>query len=257
MAIRQPAPVRERRAPVANDGAIPPIWHEALWPAEWLSLRMSSVYRGAGIPRGDGSPVVLVPGFLCSDSIMVELYAWLDRVGYKPYLSQIGVNADCPGATAQRLTKTVERAHAETGRTVRLVGHSLGGIIARKVTLQQPGLVSQLIYLGAPIQGVHAHPAIAVAAGMLMGARTLAGSRDGCLTSHCRCGLADDVRRPLPASVEHAAIYTRGDGVVDWHDAQERDPSRNHEVGGTHIGLVYNPRAYRVLGHLLAGAPVV
>jgi hypothetical protein len=56
----------------------------------------------------------------------------------------------------------------------------------------------------------------------------------------------------MPHGVEHASIYTRADGVVDWHDSQETDIRLNHEVGGTHIGLVYNPRAYRVIGQLLA-----
>jgi hypothetical protein len=64
-----------------------------------------------------------------------------------------------------------------------------------------------------------------------------------------------DSEKSLPRSIHHAAIYSRGDGVVDWHESVERDSRRNYEVGGTHIGLVYNPRAYRVLGDLLSQAP--
>jgi pimeloyl-ACP methyl ester carboxylesterase len=167
-------------------------------------------------------------------------------------MSGIGLNIDCPTETAKRLTRTVRRAHQETGRRVRIIGHSLGGMIGRRVALQSPQMVSQVVYMGTPIQAVHAHPAVVAAAVTLMGARSVI-SGDECLRAGCKCDFTADARRPLPASVQHAAIYTRGDGVVDWHDACERDPRRNHEVGGTHIGLVCNPRAYKALGNLLAG----
>lgn len=230
----------------------PPLWRESLWPVEWMSLRMSSVYYGAGVPAGDGSPVVVVPGFLCSDHIMFEMYSWLRRVGYRPYFSGVGVNASCPAKTAARLQKTIARVHRETGRRVRLVGHSLGGIIARQACIERPDMVSQLVYMGSPIRAVHTHPAVVMAATALSTARSFLGDR--CLTSDCECEPILEARQPLPSTVHHASIYTRKDGVVDWQDARERNPWLNHEVGGTHIGLVYNPRAYRALGDLLAEA---
>jgi triacylglycerol lipase len=231
---------------------VPPIWREAFWPADWIALRLSPVYHGYGVPKGDGSPVVVVPVFLCSDAIMLEMHGWLGRVGYEPYLSGIGRNIDCPNASARRLLTTVVRAYTETGRKVRIVGHSLGGLVGRAVAQERPELVSQLIYMGSPIQGVHAHPAVTATATMLLTARSFMGG--GCIEAGCRCGCSQE-DRPLPAGISHAAIYTRADGVVDWHDARERDSRRNHEVGGTHIGLVYNSRASEVLGRLLARAP--
>lgn len=239
------------RTPVTtHTDAIPPIWREAFWPADWLSLRLSSVYRGSRIPRGDGGAVVVVPGFMCTDAIMAELHGWLRRIGYQPYLSNIGLNIDCPTATAARLQETVERAHSDTGRRVRVIGHSLGGLVGRRVAIDRPEMVSQLVYLGSPIRAVHAHPAITATAAMLAGARSMVGMGN-CLSSNCACRIEDDVEAPLADHIHHAAIYTRGDGVVAWNDAREDDSERNHEVGGTHIGLVYNPRAYAVLGELL------
>jgi pimeloyl-ACP methyl ester carboxylesterase len=189
---------------------------------------------------------------MSGDAVMYEMYAWLGRIGYRPYLSGIALNAGCPGATARKLVKVVERAHDETGERVKIVGHSLGGLLGRRVTLLRPDMVSQLVYLGSPIRAMHAHPMVTAAAAVAVGLRALMRSGDRCLTSACGCGLIEDTRRSLPPGVDHAAIYTRGDGVVDWHDSRERDPRRNFEVGGTHVGLVYNPRAYRVLGELLA-----
>ena len=206
---------------------IPPIWREAFWPADWLSLRHSAVYQGYGVPRGDGGPVVVVPGFLCSDAMMYEMYAWLGRIGYRPYLSGIGPNVDCPSATSGRLAVTVERAHVETSRRVRIVGHSLGGIVGRRVALAVPEMVSQLVFLGSPIRGVHAHPAIVATAAVLAASRSLIGA-DHCIRAGCSCRFGEDESGALPGHIHHAAIYTRSDGVVDWHEAQEPDAARNH-----------------------------
>jgi triacylglycerol lipase len=253
---RTRAPLRTARRVAQDDPhATPPIWQESLWPVDWLSLRLSPVYYGLGVPHGDGSAVVLVPGFLGTDAYLFELYLWLQRIGYRPYMSGIGLNAECPGRLTRRLVKTLERAHGETGRRARVVGHSLGGLIARRACLQRPDVASQLVYLGSPLQAVRAHPAVAATATLLRTAMgIMSAERADCLTDSCPCAFTKDVGQELPETVDHAAIYTRADGVVDWHDSREFDPQLNHEVGGTHVGLVYNSRAYAVLADLLAGA---
>lgn len=250
MAVRTAEPRVREQSYVQVAASIPPIWREPFAVLEWASLRVSPVYYGHGVPRGDGGPVVVVPGFLCSDAIMAEMHAWLGRIGYRPYLSGVGVNATCPAVTSRKLMQTVRRASEETGRRVRIVGHSLGGMLGRRVAMQRPELVSQLVYLGTPIQAVHAHPAIVAAADILGEARSIVkGQR--CLAG-CGCNVANDAGATMPAGVDHAAIYTRSDGVLDWRDARETDPERNFEVRGTHLGLVCNQQAFRVLGSLLA-----
>ena len=248
---RQPRPIdRDQRGPF--------IWREALWGLDWLSLRLSPVYLGIGIPHGDGSPVVLVPGFLTTDAYLVEIYFWLQRIGYDPHLSGIGVNADCVHALTQRLENTVDHVHAHTGRPVRIIGHSLGGSLARRVALQRPEIVAQLISLAAPIQSLEAHPAITATA-RLVTASVSHPQPEGVIRaagSHlleCAC-MADHCVPSPPSSVLRAALYTRSDGVIDWRNCLEPDPSLNYEVGGTHIGLVFNPHAYRVIANLLAQA---
>jgi pimeloyl-ACP methyl ester carboxylesterase len=244
-------PVKAPKLSVQMADATLPMWQESMWVMEWFSLRTSSIYRGAGVRPGNGDPVVVVPGFMCTDHVLYEMYGWLRRIGYEPHLSGIGLNVNCPRTSAERLERTVARVHRKTGRRVRIVGHSLGGLIGRHVALERPDLVSQVVYMGSPIQMVRAHPMVVAAAVALVGTRSII-SGDHCLRAGCECDFTADARRPLPSSVQHAAIYTRGDGVVDWHDAREKDPRRNHEVGGTHVGLVFNPRAYRVLGDILA-----
>src|ERR1700746_3180273 len=107
-------------------------WTEALFAAEILLLHATPVYYGLGVPPGDGSAVIIIPGFLGTDLYLMELHGWLGRIGYRPYFSGIGVNADCPNLLIQRhLNETIARARAQTGQRIHLIGHSLGGVIAR------------------------------------------------------------------------------------------------------------------------------
>ncbi|HUF54289.1 MAG TPA: hypothetical protein VMR52_11020 [Dehalococcoidia bacterium] len=229
-----------------------PLWLESMWTMDWLSLRLSPVYRGEGLPNGDGSAVITVPGFMCHDALMLEMNGWLRRLGYRPYLSGIGINANCPDVLAERLEATVRRAYGETGKPVRIIGHSLGGMIGKRVAIQQPQMVSQLIFLGTPLQAIHAHPQILAAGTLMMAMRSLVQGREcRCFTPQCECGFTEDMDAQVPKNVRHAAIFTRHDGVVDWHDAQETHPRLNHEVGGTHLGLPYNARAYYAIAHIL------
>jgi len=240
--------------PVTEAAAMPPIWKESLWPMDWLALRLSPVYFGHGVPHGDGSAVVLVPGFMAADAFLFEMHGWLRRIGYRPYMSGIGLHAECPGRSTDRLIETVERAQAETGRRVRIVGHSLGGIIGRRVCLERPELISQLVYLGSPLQALHAHPVVTAAVALVrLALTTLAADPPDCLSERCNCGFLRGLLQPLSKSIHHAAIFTRSDGIVDWRDALETDARLNYEVKGTHTGLVCNAGAYRALAELLAG----
>ena len=240
----------------------PFIWREALFGLDWLSLRLSPVYLGIGVPRGDGSPIVLVPGLFSVGVHMLEMYLWLRRIGYSPFLSSVGINVDCMQALTQWLENTVVDVHAKTGEPVRLIGHSLGGFVARRVAMRRPEIVSQLISLGVPIRAMEAHPAI-MAATRFLGksvepywpAEAGAGRGPGvCYTERCEC-LAGQPQVPcLPPSVHRASLYSRSDGVIPWRNCLEPEPTLNYEVGGSHIGLVFNPRVYRIVAGLLAEA---
>ena len=74
---------------------------------EVLLLHASPAYYGAGVPAGDGSGVVVIPGFLGTDLYLMEMYAWLARLGYKAYFSRIGLNAECPNLLIKRRLRFV------------------------------------------------------------------------------------------------------------------------------------------------------
>jgi len=231
-------------------------WTEALVAAEVLLLHATPVFYGFGVPKGDGSAVVVIPGFLGTDVYLMELHAWLQRIGYRPYFSGIGLNAECPNLLIQRrLNETVEKACKETGRKIHVIGHSLGGIIARSLANQRSDVVASVIMLGAPFRGTVVHRSVLKAAETVR-LRILDEHGPGvlpeCYTGRCTCNFIDSLKRDVPDSVLETAVYTRDDGVVDWKYCMTRNPAVDFEVPGTHIGLAFNPSVYSIIAERLA-----
>ena len=247
-----------KHTPQANSRIDFSPWTEALFAAEILLLHATPIYYGFGIPHGDDSGVVIIPGFLGTDLYLMELHGWLGRIGYRPYFSGIGINADCPNLLIQRhLNETIERARAETGRKIHLIGHSLGGVIARSVAGQRPRDVASVITLASPIRGTVTsrtvlHAAEAVRLRILQ--EHGRGVLPACYTGRCTCSFVDSLKRDIPDSMLQTAIYTRHDGIVNWRYCMTMEPGADFEVPGTHIGMAFNASAYAIVAERLAKA---
>jgi pimeloyl-ACP methyl ester carboxylesterase len=220
-------------------------------------LRVSPVYWGFSIPRGDGSAVVVIPAFLLTDLYLTEFRSWINRIGYKAYYSGIGVNAECPNLLIQyKLSQTIEKAYKETGRRVHLVGHSLGGVIARATAAQMPDRIASVITMGSPFRGVSVHHSVLRAAQLVRG-QILERHGDNvlpaCYTAGCTCNFLESLVVKLPKSVSETAIYTKSDGIVDWKVCRTGKADVDFEVSATHIGMAFNPIVFDVVAHRLAG----
>jgi len=234
-----------------------PIWFESLVGVDWTLLHLAPVYYGFGAPKGDGSPTVVVPGFLGSDIYLYELHLWLSRIGYKSYLSNIGWNADCLNTLAEKLIVTIKKAHRETGKKVNLIGHSLGGVLSRSVTIQYPELIQSVITLASPFRGVRSHPGVVE---MTERIRARIFQKEDkteyplCFTGHCDCPAVKSLQKGLPEEMKKTAIYTKSDGIVHWKSCISRKSENNFEVTGTHIGLVFNFQVYKLIAKRLANS---
>lgn len=249
----QPSSVVDCEIPVT--AAVVPIQHELLWGLEWIALRASKVYRGDGVPRGHGEPVIVVPGFLGSYRGLHELTDWLARIGYAVSDPGFERNIACPDTLLERLKRRIADESAASGRPVSLVGHSLGGSLARAAAARMPDHIEQVITLGSPLREMRAHPLVTELAHLLSAFapsphRPHAGHEHGVT---CTCELADALGQPPLPGVRRTAIFSRQDGVVDWRTSMEGDADVDVEVRGTHLGMVVNAAAYEAIARVLAG----
>jgi triacylglycerol lipase len=241
----------EQGAPAAGAArttvrARPPLWVEQQAALELAELFVSPVFYGVGVPRGDGTPVLLLPGFLGSDDYLLILRGWLRRIGYQPYPSGLAL---CAGPLDDLTTRMLHRAEVvatATGQRLTLIGHSLGGLLGCRVALRRPDLVAHVVTL-ATARGAgarrSAHPLVAAMADLLLWQGAPPREQD-----MARVLLSS----PLPDGVRLTSIYSRGDAVVDWRACRDADPrTALHEVRGTHTGLAWNAAVYRVLGRCL------
>jgi len=189
----------------------------ALRPATEFGMLMGDpIFWGIGVPRGDGRPVMVLPGLFAGDAYLQPLRDWLGRAGYSPVRSGIDRNPGWSSELIEALSQIALAEHQRTRRRVTIIGHSMGGLQGRSVAARLPEVVRHVIALGSPL--------------------ALAQER-------------------LPTAVRMTAIYSREDEIVRYPASLARDRrAKNMKVPGSHIGLAFNPAVYRVLARAL-GAP--
>jgi pimeloyl-ACP methyl ester carboxylesterase len=206
------------------------------------SLLLSPLLMRA--PRGDGHPVLALPGFLASDLSMAPMRRYLKELGYDAHAWNLGRNLGGVASKRSALRDLLTQTHETTGRKVSIIGWSLGGIYARDLALQLPDMVRAVITLGSPF----ANDITATNATRLYEALSGEGINDN---PEIREAIAGDL--PVPAT----SIYSRTDGIVNWRTSLLRpsDTAENIEVHlASHIGLGVNPAALWAVADRLAQA---
>lgn len=208
-----------------------------LRPCGWLPSRI--VKRPARRP-----PVILLHGLFQNRSCLFPLQWRLRAAGFDRVVS---INTP-PWLEMETLTdrvrRTVEQLRAATGaEQVHLVGHSMGGIIARNYIQLQDGApqVATCITLGSPHRGSKLAP-FAVSR---LGRNLLPGSQ---LLTRLNAV-------PLPAGVQFTAIYSRHDNIIVPMENARLDGAHNIEFAGMgHTALLFSSKvAEAVVAALTAG----
>lgn len=213
----------------------------ALW--ETYSLLPSLPFLRT-MPRGDGHPVYLLPGFMADSQSMATLRRWLEGLGYNAIPWGFGRNLGPRGRLMERLVVSVGDLAREHGRPVSLIGHSLGGVFAREIAKMIPSQIRQVITLCSPFRHT---PTSGSAPAVLRLLEMAAGAK------------VDDLKRTMdeisrPAPVPSTAIYSRTDGIADWKACIEEETpyTDNIEVCASHSGMGLNPTVYYAIGDRLA-----
>jgi len=193
-------------------------------------------------PRGDGHPVLVLPGFTAGDTSTRPLRQHLRRLGYSAHGWRLGPNLGPGGGVREGMIERLDELATRHGRKVTLVGWSLGGIYARELAKGLPAKVRQVVTLGSPFGD----------AGNASNVRRLFDLVAGPQRRRAQQAGAASLRAAPP--VPSTAIYSRTDGVVHWRSCQEPEGARteNIEVPGSHCGLGVNPLVLYAVADRLA-----
>ncbi|MDE2930659.1 MAG: alpha/beta hydrolase [Chloroflexota bacterium] len=195
-------------------------------------------------PKGDGHPVLVMPGLTMSDEDTYALRTFLRWKGYAVSGWGMGKNMGLQNLGGlEVLLEKLDNVYQQNDRQkVTLVGWSLGGIFARRMARNRPDKVRQVISMGSPI----VNP-------MQTEGKTMYDRFNDAVASRREVEeyLLEN-KEPLP--VPSTAIFSRSDGVVQSHLAQEEESAQteNIEVVGSHTGLAVNPQVLYAVAKTLA-----
>ncbi|NND01143.1 MAG: alpha/beta fold hydrolase [Acidimicrobiia bacterium] len=192
------------------------------------------------LPKGDGHAVLVLPGFVASDTSTFPLRTFLKSKGYAVSGWELGRNLGPTSEVMEGLPALLRKIFDEEGRKVSIVGWSMGGIYARWLARNHPEIVRQIITMGTPVR-----PAVENT------------SNVSTLFDYLRPYHEEDhpgLDNGAPLDVPTTAIHTRSDAIVPWETCLI-DPgaqSENVRVSGSHSGLGFNPAALYVVADRLA-----
>lgn len=218
----------------------------AEWPRAALSLgSLPFAWKELlAEPRGDGRPVMTLPGLVNSDLSNIVMRRYLDALGYRAYPWALGRNfgARAIGAEGERLIARIAQIHDETGEKVTLVGVSLGGIMARIAAHRRPELVREVITVSSPFAGLPTATNVWRVFELVSGQR----ADDPAVRA-----MLDEAATPLP--VPATAIWSASDGLVNGTICHEPDceTARSIEVDSSHLWVQMKPEVLRAIAQTL------
>ena len=244
--FRSPRPKAMRIGP----GATLRLFWDEMWAIARSSRRMA-MYRflpGDPPPRSADAPVLLLHGVLCNAGSMHDLRVGLVARGVGPvYTLSYGPPLASIDSFIDQLAGKIDAILAATGaRQVAIVGHSMGGLIARAYLRRHgPQRVGTVITIGTPHKGsVHAWLFPGVSLGQLRPSNAW---------------LAELGRARPSKEVRIVSIWSWHDSMVAPQTSAELAGAENIALAGIgHNALVRNERVYDIVATELkrVGEPV-
>ncbi len=198
------------------------------------------------LPRGDGHPVLVMPGLGASDSSTRPLRSFLDDRGYSPYAWGLGRNFGLREGILEGMLDRIDEIYGMHQQKVSLVGWSLGGIFARELAKMRPEQTRLVISLGSPHSGNPKH--------------SNAWRFYEFTAGHSVEEPPIETKMHKAPPVPTTSIYTKTDGIVAWQNCHQERPvceikqkqTENIQVSGSHCGLGFNPAVLYVIADRLA-----
>lgn len=210
-------------------------------PFDWVTLLVYTPQL-LRAPRGDGRPVMLLPGYGTDEKSMRPLGRYLRYLGYDVYDWGQGRNRGKVDAYTRAIGKRTKGLYERLDETpLTLIGWSLGGVIARETARLHAPYVREVITLGTPILGGPKYTTVA---------ERFARSDNIDLDEfekevHARN--SEGISQPI------TSIYSKLDGIVGWRASVDsyNEHARNIEVYSSHFGIGAHGRVWRLIADIL------
>ncbi len=194
--------------------------------------------------QGDGHPVLVVPGLICTDFQTRLLRKFINKLGYTAYGWELGRNmGNLKDLTdLKRLQGRIEIiSKKHNNQKITLIGWSMGGIYVREIAKMNPDMFDQVITMGSPFGDTNAPTNVTFFYNLIADTESF-----------------DKKWRetvPNPASIRTTAIFSKQDGLVPWEICREKvedDLHQNIEVKGSHWGFIKNKLVLNIIAEQLA-----
>ncbi len=223
----------------------------AIGPTPDLFASATSWWSLRHVPRGDGHPVLVLPGFLSGDMPTWPLRQFLSSIGYSAWPWGLGLNLGVSSAYEYDIEALIEHRLKEiwmetSDQKISLIGWSLGGVYARELARKYPKLIKDVITLGSPINGNPAETSIT----RLYSWVTQMQMHDPEFHAKIK-----QTTLPVP-DVPITAFYSLADNIVPPQCARETPGPlvQNIEVDCTHTGFGFSTLVFYLIAHRLAAA---
>ena len=204
-------------------------------------------------PRGDGHPVLLLPGFMADEGTLVALRTFLASRGYAAQTWGLGRNVGFQSRHATAIENKIRHVAHQSGRKVSLVGWSLGGVFALYGAHQASECVRSVITLGSPVSvDPEGSKSPAFVKAMYRAIAHPLGP-----DAHVMQPRVKKMREMQPPPVPTSCLYSISDGVVPAQEATIAGDDALHEnirIQGSHSGLGFNAFVMLVVAERLAQA---
>jgi pimeloyl-ACP methyl ester carboxylesterase len=193
-------------------------------------------------PRGNGEPVLILPGYGAGDGSTTILKGYLRLLRYRARGWGMGKNRGTVGESLPRLLRRLGNLARRSQQKVTIVGWSFGGYLARELARERPDLVRLVITLGTPVVG---GPKFTVVA---------ESYRKRGIDIEAVAAEVEQRNRSANLLVPVVAIYSRNDAVVAWQACIDHlTPAIEHvEVKSTHLGFGFSAEVYKIIAQRLA-----
>lgn len=201
-------------------------------------------------PKGDGQPVLVIPGFLATDNSTYVLRRYLKRQNFNAYSWELGRNPGLRDDIYRKIEQRVIELYGQHQEKISLVGWSLGGIYARLLAHRMPDYIRQVVTLGSPFNLAHPKSASEVdVSGPIV--RIYERLNPNIATDELHQG---DPVWETPPPVPSTSIYSESDGIAAWRYCVDpiNPNTENLRITGSHTGMTHNPLIYYAVAERLA-----